>query len=216
MKKISILVPESAVVEAVASPQYVFSAANQFLQANGKEPLFQVNLVGNKKEVKFRNGMFSVRTDLLFDDAKEADLIIIPPLFGDMRSAIALNEAAIPWIVHHYKKGTEIASLCVGAFLLASTGLLKGKKCSTHWAYYNEFRETFPDVEIVDGGVITEDNGIYSSYKVIANDLFIAIDTVRSYIKKIYEKLHVHSKSEAVNKAFKDRLQEETFNGCYL
>ncbi|SDM31691.1 two component transcriptional regulator, LuxR family [Kriegella aquimaris] len=44
------------------------------------------------------------------------------------------------------------------------------------------------------------------SYKMIANDLFIAIDTVRSHIKKIYEKLHVNSKSEAVAKAFKDRL----------
>jgi len=40
----------------------------------------------------------------------------------------------------------------------------------------------------------------------IANDLFVALDTVRSHIKKIYEKLHVHSKSEAVAKAFKDRL----------
>lgn len=44
------------------------------------------------------------------------------------------------------------------------------------------------------------------SYKMIANHLFIAIDTVRSHIKKIYEKLHVNSKSEAVAKAFKDRL----------
>ncbi|GGK33836.1 DNA-binding response regulator [Yeosuana aromativorans] len=44
------------------------------------------------------------------------------------------------------------------------------------------------------------------SYKMIANDMFIAIDTVRSHIKKIYEKLHVNSKSEAVAKAFKDRL----------
>lgn len=44
------------------------------------------------------------------------------------------------------------------------------------------------------------------SYKMIANEMFIAIDTVRSHIKKIYEKLHVNSKSEAVAKAFKDRL----------
>ena len=41
------------------------------------------------------------------------------------------------------------------------------------------------------------------SYKMIASDLFISIDTVRSHIKKIYEKLHVNSKSEAVAKAFK-------------
>ncbi len=44
------------------------------------------------------------------------------------------------------------------------------------------------------------------SYKMIASELYIAIDTVRSHIKKIYEKLHVNSKSEAVAKAFKDKL----------
>ncbi len=44
------------------------------------------------------------------------------------------------------------------------------------------------------------------SYKMIAGEMFIAIDTVRSHIKKIYEKLHVNSKSEAVAKAFKDRI----------
>ncbi|HTE23867.1 response regulator [Flavitalea sp.] len=44
------------------------------------------------------------------------------------------------------------------------------------------------------------------SYKMIASEMYISIDTVRSHIKKIYEKLHVNSKSEAVAKAFKDRL----------
>jgi DNA-binding NarL/FixJ family response regulator len=44
------------------------------------------------------------------------------------------------------------------------------------------------------------------SYKMISSEMFISIDTVRSHIKKIYEKLHVNSKSEAVAKAFKDRL----------
>lgn len=44
------------------------------------------------------------------------------------------------------------------------------------------------------------------SYKMIAAEMYISIDTVRSHIKKIYEKLHVNSKSEAVAKAFKDRI----------
>jgi len=44
------------------------------------------------------------------------------------------------------------------------------------------------------------------SYKMIASALFISIDTVRSHIKKIYEKLHVNSKSEAVAKAFTNRI----------
>ena len=44
------------------------------------------------------------------------------------------------------------------------------------------------------------------SYKMIAAEMFIAIDTVRSHIKKIYEKLHVNSKSEAVATAFRNKL----------
>jgi len=44
------------------------------------------------------------------------------------------------------------------------------------------------------------------SYKMISADMFISIDTVRSHIKKIYEKLHVNSKSEAVAKAFKNKI----------
>jgi len=163
MKNIAILVLETAVAEGVTGPRYLFTAANQFLQAAGKEPLFKVQLVGNQKNVKVQDGIYSITTDVLLENSKQADLVIVPPIFGDMKTSVALNQASLPWIKNQYKNGAEVASLCVGAFLLASTGLLNGKKCSTHWAYYNEFKERFPEVEIVDGGVITEENGIYSS-----------------------------------------------------
>ncbi|MEH6680575.1 MAG: helix-turn-helix domain-containing protein [Sediminicola sp.] len=163
MKRVSILVPESAVIEAVADPQYMFSTANQFLQASGKSPLFDVKLVGLQREVKFRSGMYTVHIDELLSEITETDLIVIPALFGDMKSAVIRNGEAIPWIVGQHAKGAEVASLCVGAFLLAATGLLDGKKCSTHWAYYGEFKEAFPQVEVMDGSIITEENGIYSS-----------------------------------------------------
>jgi transcriptional regulator GlxA family with amidase domain len=163
MKNVSILVPESSVMQAIADPQYLFSAANQFLISAGKEPLFKVTLVGAKKEIKLNDGMFSVHTDRQLKDIKKTDLVLIPALFGDMQSAISKNKELIPWINQQYKKGAEVASLCVGAFLLASTGLLDGKKCSTHWGFQNEFREMFPEVEVIDGSVITEEHHIYSS-----------------------------------------------------
>jgi len=163
MKNIVILVPESSVLQAIADPQYCFSAVNQFMVNAGREPIFHVDLVGAKKVVKLHEGHYSVYPDKLLKEAKKTDLVIIPALFGDMKSAIRANNQLIPWIIQQYKNGAEIASLCVGAFLLAATGLLNGKKCSTHWGFTNEFRKMFPDVILQNGSIITEENGIYSS-----------------------------------------------------
>ncbi len=163
MKHISILVPESAVLAAISDPLYMFSAVNQFLEAAGKPALFNVQLVGLSKEIKLNNGLFSIHTDRLLEEVKNTDLIFIPALSGDLNAALTTNRAFIPWIIEKYDKGAEIASLCIGAFMLASTGLLRGKKCSTHWLFANQFRAMFPDVELVNGSIITEEQGIYSS-----------------------------------------------------
>jgi len=163
MKNVSILVPETAVMAAVTDPSYMFSAVNEFLQAQGEEPLFNIQLVGLTKEVKLSGGVFSVHADALMKEVDKTDLILIPALSGDMANAVQVNKKFIPWIVDQYSKGAELASLCIGAFLLASTGLLKGKQCSTHWLYASDFRNMFPDVELVDGSIITEEHGIYSS-----------------------------------------------------
>ncbi len=163
MKHIAILVPYESVPSSVVDPRYMFMAVNQFLVNAGKEPAFDVQLVGLTENIPLGNGAFSVKTDILISDLKKTDLVIIPALAGDMKSVIALNKDLAPWIVRQYKAGAEVASLCLGAFLLASTGLLNGKACSTHWLSANEFRSMFPEVEITDGTIITEVDGLYSS-----------------------------------------------------
>ncbi len=163
MKHISILVPETAVMEAIADPRYVFTAANEFLKAAGQAPLFQVELVGHKKNVRLMNDLVTVHPDKTIDQVTKTDLIFIPAISGNVQEAIDSNSEYYPWIIEQYRKGSEVASLCIGAFLLAATGLLNGKKCSTHWLSANEFREMFPEVELVDGSILSEEKGIYSS-----------------------------------------------------
>jgi transcriptional regulator GlxA family with amidase domain len=89
--------------------------------------------------------------------------VIIPALSGDMRASIARNKDLVPWIIDQYNKGAEVTSLCLGAFLLAETGLLDGKECSTHWLFANDFRAMFPNVTLTDGSIITETGHLYSS-----------------------------------------------------
>jgi transcriptional regulator GlxA family with amidase domain len=122
-----------------------------------------VQLVGAKRDVTLNNGSYTIHTDKLLKEVEKTDLVFVPALFGDMSAAVEKNKSAIPWIVEQYNKGAEVASLCVGAFLLASTGLLDGKKCSTHWGFQAEFKEMFPDVEVVEGSIVTEEKRIYSS-----------------------------------------------------
>jgi transcriptional regulator GlxA family with amidase domain len=62
-----------------------------------------------------------------------------------------------------YKHGAEVASICTGAFLLASSGLLDGKTCSTHWAVADNFRAMFPNVNLQTDKLITDEKGIYTN-----------------------------------------------------
>lgn len=163
MKRISILVPKKAILGSLEGTRMIFSQVNQFFQMRGAPALFDVQLVGLSKETPLSGGAFTANAHKLITEVDETDLIVIPAVDGDIAEAVEANKEFIPWITKQYKNGAEIASLCMGAFILAKTGLLDGKKCSTHWIAANDFRKMFPDVELVDDKIVTEEHGIYSS-----------------------------------------------------
>jgi transcriptional regulator GlxA family with amidase domain len=163
MINITILALKNSVLASIADSQYVFTKVNEFLKQSGRSSLFEVRLVGLSNEVKLNQGLFAIYPDLTIDEVKQTDLIIIPSLTGDMMTATHVNRDFAGWIATQYKNGSEVASLCVGAFLLAFSGLLKGRQCTTHWLYANEFRHFYPNVKLVDEKVITDQGGLYSS-----------------------------------------------------
>ncbi|MBL7718016.1 MAG: helix-turn-helix domain-containing protein [Flavipsychrobacter sp.] len=163
MKHISIIVPRGAILGSLEGSRQVFSQVNQFCAAQGMPPAFHVQLVGIDMETPVSGGRFTVHADVLFNHVTNTDLIIIPAIDGDLKEGIANNRKFIPWIKGMYAGGAEVASLCLGAFLLAATGLLNGRKAATHWVAANEFRIMFPEVNLVDNKIVTEENGIYCS-----------------------------------------------------
>lgn len=163
MKHVSILVPESAVLAAIDDPRHIFSAVNNFAETQKMPPIFDIKFVGLKKEVRLHNSAFSVHADLLIDEVMKTDLIFIPAFYGDTNDFLETNKPFISWISEQYNNGAEVVSLCVGAFMLAKTGLLEGKKCSTHWRAADEFRAMFPEIDLQTDKIITEENGIYTS-----------------------------------------------------
>jgi transcriptional regulator GlxA family with amidase domain len=163
MKHVAILIPNEAVLASIVDARTIFTGANDFLQSMGRQPAFDVHMVGLAREVKVHGGMFSVHPDVLLSELQKSDIVIIPAISGDLETAVKVNQDFVPWIIDQYHKGAEIASLCIGSFILASTGLLNGKECSSHWITADKFRSMFPEVTLVDGRIVTEQQGLYSS-----------------------------------------------------
>ncbi len=164
MKHISILVPEGdCSLVNIEGCHQIFSEVNSVLLRAGKSPVFNIELVGLSKKPGVKKGLFSIYPDATIADIEKTDLIIIPALFGEKEKAIAENKNFIPWLVEQHKNGASIASLCIGVFLLASTGLLNGRKVATHWVEADNFRKMFPEVELVPDKIITDEEGIYTS-----------------------------------------------------
>ena len=164
MKHISILIPQGETsLSNIESTYKMFSMVNQNLDRAKKPPLFKVQLVGLNNETALTNGIFTIKPDYTLKDSFKTDLLIIPAVHGDIDKVLNANADFFPWIVKQYKAGAEVVSLCIGAFILASTGLLNGRSCTTHWLVADDFRKMFPDVNLMPYKIITDENGIYTS-----------------------------------------------------
>lgn len=157
------MVPKGAILGSIEGPRQLFAQVNQFFIAKGAEPIFKVQLVGLSTETPLSGNLYTIHAGALIHEVAKTDLIVIPAMDGDLTMALEANKDFIPWIEQQHKQGAEVASLCLGAFLLAATGLLDGKKCATHWLAANEFRKMFPQVNLVAHKVITDEQGLYSS-----------------------------------------------------
>ena len=164
MKHISILIPEgNTSLTNIEACYKMFSMVNDGLAMAGKPAIFSVKLVGLNAETSAGNGLFSVKPEYTITDNFKTDLIIIPAVHGDIGEVLERNKSFVPWIIQQYKNGSEVVSLCIGAFILAATGLLDGKSCTTHWLMAEEFRNMYPEVNLMPHKIITDEHGIYTS-----------------------------------------------------
>ena len=165
MKHMTILVPsgEGNNLSSIVGTYKIFSRANQLWKERHGQLLFKIELAATESELEFYEGIFAVRPQKNISEIVATDLIIIPSLNHNYAATVKCNQMIIEWMADRYNAGAEVASICTGAFLLAASGLLEGKRCSTHWAAAENFRKMFPDVDLQIDQVITDENGIYTN-----------------------------------------------------
>lgn len=170
MKHLTILVPDGQNnLSSIVGTYKIITRANEYWsqtpagKKSGRRELFKIELAGISKKVEFYDGLFAVTPHTHISAITKTHLIIIPSLNYSYQKTVKENKLLIDWMEKQYKHGAEIASICTGAFLLASSGLLDGKTCSTHWAVADNFRAMFPKVNLQTDKLITDENGIYTN-----------------------------------------------------
>ncbi|MGN6400384.1 MAG: GlxA family transcriptional regulator [Flavisolibacter sp.] len=165
MKHLTIIVPdgEGNNLSSIVGAYKIFTRANAYRREAGRKELFTIQLAGISKKVAFYDGLFTVKPHTHISSIAKTNLIIIPSLNHNYNKAVKGNGLLVDWIEKQYRNGAEVASICTGAFLLASSGLLDGKTCSTHWAAADNFRKMFPHVNLQTDKLITDEDGIYTN-----------------------------------------------------
>ena len=140
-----------------------FLVANEYLAAQGRPPGFSVRTLAVTREVRLDDGRITVQADAVLDEAGAVDICIAPPLLGSVSDVVLNNRVLIEWLARHHRGGGEVASLCMGAALLAAGGLLDGQEAVVHWAAQGMYAQLFPEVQWVSDRVVMAGEGIYTS-----------------------------------------------------
>lgn len=111
---------------------------------------------------------------VLTNPASEVELDTVLFVGGDIKCMqTPANISAAKQLAN---KTPRLASVCTGAFLLAETGLLNGKRAATHWRYMSQLQSLFPLIRVDGDSIYIEDDGIWTSAGIVAGiDLALAL-----------------------------------------
>lgn len=165
-RSVGILIFEDVEVLDFAGPFEVLSSTRLLDDQADEAQLYDVHVIAETTSiVSCRNGLL-VKPDFSISDHPPLEIILIPGGRGTRRQIN--NPTIIDWISEQNETTELTTSVCTGAFLLATAGLLDGLTATTHWASIAWMRETFPKVKIVDDQRWVDEGHIVSSAGVSA------------------------------------------------
>jgi transcriptional regulator GlxA family with amidase domain len=124
-------------------------------------PRFRVTTASLDGKIVSCDGPISIRPSIAIADVRKTDLIFIPSAGVNLDDAVTWNAPLLPWLRRWRKRGAAIASVCSGVSLVAASGLLDGKRATTHWGLVEDFRKKYPRVRWMPELMVTEDQNLY-------------------------------------------------------
>lgn len=170
---IAALAQDSVMGFELMIPSLVFGMANEA----AAERRYDVRVCGHRRRAATTAdwGGVEFRTPHGLEALAEADLVIVPGVHAFLEPPEPLVVSAIQQAA---QSGARIASMCVGAFTLAATGLLDGRRATTHWQYADELARRFPRID-VDPSVLFVDDGDILTAAGVASGLDLCLHLIR-------------------------------------
>jgi len=160
LHRIAILAFPPAQALDVTGPLDVFGMANQVLQLAGRPPAYELALAAP------RPGPLATSSGVALLATKgiarlSADTLLIA---GGPGARATISDRRLMASLHALcERVPRVGSICTGAFALAATGCLDGRRATTHWAHFDEFGAAFPRVRIERDALFVADGKFHSS-----------------------------------------------------
>jgi transcriptional regulator GlxA family with amidase domain len=180
----------------VAGPLQVFATANELACEAGYRPLYAPRIVAAKPGPIAASAGLTLIADKLPPPRAGLDTLLIAG--GPGVAAAATDQTLLHWVTQRSHQTRRTASVCTGAFLLAATGLLDGKRATTHWRYCDELARHHPAVRVENDPIFVRDGKLWTSAGVTAGiDLtlaFVEADLGRAAALAVAQHLVVFAK----------------------
>src|SRR5215510_5843836 len=162
--EVTVLFLDETFSSTAAGPMEVFRHAGtlwNYLTGTPQVPRFRVTTASIDGQAVRCDGPIHVQPDTTLTSIRKTDLIFIPTTGMNVDNVVERNAPVVPWLRRWQKNGAAIASVCSGVGLVAATGLLDGKRATTHWGLADRFRQKYPKVKWMPELMVTEDRGFY-------------------------------------------------------
>jgi transcriptional regulator GlxA family with amidase domain len=164
MIEVTVLFLKETFSSTATGPMEVFRHAGalwNYLTGSKPMPRFRVTTASADGRAVRCDGNIRIQPDMAITSVRKTELIFIPTTGIDVENVVERNAAVVPWLRRWHKRGAAIASVCSGVGLIAATGMLDGKRATTHWGLAERFREKYPKVRWMPELMVTEDRGFY-------------------------------------------------------
>ena len=158
----------------VTGPLQVFASANDIVVEAGGSPPYALRVVAQGGQGITASAGLALAAEPLPPADAAVDTLMVAG--GQGVEAAAADVVLVDWVRERATQARRVASVCTGAFLLAASGVLDGRRAATHWSCCAELARRFPAVHVEPDPIFVRDGSVWTSAGVTAGiDLALAL-----------------------------------------